>query len=302
MNNQSKPSERTDSRLECLQVWGGNGAANTTVSTAGLDVWLYSKPFGDDSSGGDVYYLSSCSSGRITRCALVDVCGHGRPVAELATRLRKLMQRHIDHIDQDRLVRSVNREFVSLGDARTFATGIIATFFIPTSALTLTNAGPPPPLRYDIQEGMWRNIETPQVEATPSNIPLGVFDSAGFSQNRLSLRTGDLVLCFTDGLYEAVGADGEMLGSDGLRRLLDQIGPTEPQQLISALVKRVKALSPQNLSEDDVSILLLRPHGETVPLRNTVLAPVRYLAKRFRKAPTSVELPNGPSLRQGDEV
>ena len=49
-------------------------------------------------------------------------------------------------------------------------------------------------------------------------------------------------------------------------------------------------------------MLLLRPHGETVPLRNTGLAPVRYLAKRFRKAPTSVELPNGPSLRQGDEV
>ncbi len=149
-----------------MQVYGGSGAADTAVSTTGLDVWLYSKPFGEDVAGGGVYYLSSCSPGRITRLALADVRGHGTQVAEIANRLLGLMQRHIDHIDQGRLVTSVNQEFVSVGDASTFATGIIATYFIPTGALTLTNAGHPAPLRYDFQTGEWRSIETPPVERT----------------------------------------------------------------------------------------------------------------------------------------
>ena len=278
----TRPMEAAGARLQCLQVWGGNGPADTAVSTTGLDVWLYSKPYGEAPSGGDVYYLSSCSSGRITRLALADVRGHGSLVAEIAGRLRGLMQRHIDHIDQDRLVRSVNQEFVSVGDVSTFATGIIATYFIPTGTLTVTNAGHPPPLRYDLQTGDWRTVETPPVEDSPSNIPLGILDTAGFSQSRLPLHTGDLVLLFTDALYEAEDGDGDMLGSDGLRRILDEIGPIEPEQLVPELIDRVRTLSPGNLSEDDVSVMLLRPHGEPVPLKDTLLAPARYLTKRWR--------------------
>ena len=56
-----------------MEVWGGNQATFAAFEKAGLDIWLYSRPFGTDASGGDLYYLSSCASGRITRMLVADV-------------------------------------------------------------------------------------------------------------------------------------------------------------------------------------------------------------------------------------
>ena len=49
--------------LSCMEVWGGNQATFSAFEKAGLDIWLYSRPCGRHSNGGDVYYLSSCAFG-----------------------------------------------------------------------------------------------------------------------------------------------------------------------------------------------------------------------------------------------
>jgi phosphoserine phosphatase RsbU/P len=56
--------------MQCMEVWGGSQLTSDGVELAGLDVWVYSKPFGQALSGGDVYYVSSCASGRISRLLL----------------------------------------------------------------------------------------------------------------------------------------------------------------------------------------------------------------------------------------
>ena len=45
---------------------------------AGLTAWVYSKPFGDSEGGGDVHYVSSCATGRITRLMLAELDSHRR--------------------------------------------------------------------------------------------------------------------------------------------------------------------------------------------------------------------------------
>ena len=42
---------------------------------AGLDAWVFSRPYGNASGGGDVYYVSSCATGRITRLLVADGAG-----------------------------------------------------------------------------------------------------------------------------------------------------------------------------------------------------------------------------------
>ena len=51
--------------MQCMEVWGGSQLTSSGVELGGLDVWVYSKPFGAAQRGGDVYYVSSCASGRI---------------------------------------------------------------------------------------------------------------------------------------------------------------------------------------------------------------------------------------------
>ena len=56
--------------MQCMEVWGGSQLTSCGVEFGGLDAWVYSKPFGQAQSGGDVYYASSCATGRISRYLL----------------------------------------------------------------------------------------------------------------------------------------------------------------------------------------------------------------------------------------
>ena len=78
--------------LQCMEVWGGNDAVQSAVTMPGLDAWVYSRPHQGDAAGGDVHYLSSCATGRITRLLIADVSGHRQRVADIAVRLRNLMR------------------------------------------------------------------------------------------------------------------------------------------------------------------------------------------------------------------
>src|SRR5437667_249441 len=211
--------------MQCMEVWGGNQTADSGVVMAGLDAWVYSKPFGGADGGGDVYYVSSCATGRIVRLLVADVSGHGAKVAQVATGLRTLMRKHVNQIDQTRFVRSMNEQFVALSKAGSFATAVVTTFFSPTNSLSLCNAGHPPPLLYRAAGRRWEYLDhhasaPPADDAAPGNVPLGVIDLADYDQFDVRLKVGDLVLCYTDSLMEARDASGAMLGPTGLLELV----------------------------------------------------------------------------------
>jgi hypothetical protein len=66
--------------LQCMEIWGGNRAAREWVSVTGIDAYVFSLPYGGQSSGGDIHYVSLCGGGKIARFAVADVSGHGDAV------------------------------------------------------------------------------------------------------------------------------------------------------------------------------------------------------------------------------
>ena len=119
--------------MQCTEVWGGNELVERGVIMTGLDAWVYSRPFEGDEEGGDIHYLSSCSTGRITRALIADVSGHGAVVSGTAKRLRTLMRRYINYVNQSRLVEGMNKEFAGLAQAGHFATAVVMTFWGPAA-------------------------------------------------------------------------------------------------------------------------------------------------------------------------
>jgi len=97
--------------MHCMEVWGGSQLTAQAVAFGGLDAWVYSKPYGKAHAGGDVYYASSCATGRISRLLLADVAGHGNAVAATAADLRTLMRRFVNRLDQTEFVRLLNQQF-----------------------------------------------------------------------------------------------------------------------------------------------------------------------------------------------
>lgn len=270
--------------MACMEVWGGNRAIDNGVVMPGLDAWVYSLPFrhdgaaSEDDAGGDIHYVTSCATGRITRLIVADVSGHGAPVAKAADALRRLMRKHTNSIEQTDLVEKVNREFGVIGESEQesasggvlFATAVVATYFAPTDELAVSNAGHPRPMRFDAKRREWGAIE-PAESATrpsrgPTNLPLGIIAETTYPTTSIHLRPDDLVLFYTDSLIEAKNADGSLLGHAGLRRVLAEVDPTRPEVFVRELLERIAKLSesyagPRDLGRvfnDDVTALLIR--------------------------------------------
>jgi serine phosphatase RsbU (regulator of sigma subunit) len=257
-------------KMQCLQVWGGNRAATQTLHMTGLDLYLVARPFEDQDAGGDVYYASSCASGRISRVILADVAGHGDQVASFADGLRKLMQRYVNYTSHQRFVARLNRAFGEATDDGRFATAVALSYFAPKRELNLINAGHPPPLHYDAEQHRWSALENTDEQDTPrgAELPLGIDGSIGYEQTRKAMRPGDLLLMYTDAFIEAMGPDGRQIGVQGLletvREVCARAGETpNPERVLPDLLAY---LAPDHdgtasLGGDDTTALLLRATG-----------------------------------------
>ncbi len=248
--------------MQCMEVWGGNQPVDAGVAMAGLDAWVYCRPYNDAAGGGDVYYVSACATGRITRLLVADVSGHGERVSAVGAQLRTLMRRYVNYLDQKRFVRSLNSQFSSLSaEGMCFATAIVCTFFGPTRHLTLCNAGHPPPLLYLSKRKRWEVLHRSCDGNQATNIPWGIDEVCNYDQFDVRLRVGDLVMCFTDSLTEARLPSGELLGQDGLVRIISALDLSDPAALTSTLLKAIEADGYR--TDDDVTVLLFRPNGMT---------------------------------------
>src|SRR3984893_13808015 len=153
--------------MQCMEVWGGSQLTAAGVEFGGLEVWVYSKPYGQAQSGGDVYYASSCATGRISRLLLADVAGHGNSVAATAADLQTLMRRFVNRLDQTEFVRLLNQQFAALSREAVFATAIVTTFFAPSRRLTVCNAGHPRPLLYRVGQRQWDLLSHHELPPNP---------------------------------------------------------------------------------------------------------------------------------------
>lgn len=298
-NHQAFASKPAAKQMSCMEVWGGSQLTTRGVEMGGLDAWVYSKPYGHAQRGGDVYYASSCATGRITRLLLADVSGHGNAVASTAANLRTLMRRFVNRLDQTEFVRMLNQQFAALSDAGTFATAVVATFFAPTQRLIVSNAGHPRPLLYRAAKKEWTFLgaEAPNDEAS-GNIPLGIVDVTDYEQLDVELTTGDCVLSYTDALIESRDADGEMLGEAGLLRIMRLLGDVEPQLLTKTLLREIADRYPENLTEDDVTVLLVRANGHKPrhSLKDFLWANIRFVGSLIRAINPWAERPPLPDL------
>ena len=248
--------------MQCLEVWGGNEAVDHGVVMPGLDAWLYSRPFEGQSAGGDLHYVSSCAAGMVTRVLVADVSGHGETVAEMARELRRLMRRYVNFVDQTRFVRGLNEQFGALSEAGGFATAVVATYLALEDMLTVSNAGHPGPLLLRGRSGEWSLLSAADDEAEegPTNVPLGVAEPTRYDQFDLKFATGDMLVLYTDSLIEAKGADGRMLGTAGLLRLVEGLDASDPGRFLRDLLDAAGE-EVGRAESDDVTVLILRANA-----------------------------------------
>jgi phosphoserine phosphatase RsbU/P len=271
-------STNTDSdahQLHCLEVWGGSSAAEHSASVPGLDISVNSTPFGGV-SGGDIFLISSCSSGWISRILLADISGHGDAVSELSTKLRRAMHKSINTVDQSKLARTLNAAFDEIGGGTKFATALLMTYYAPLGRLIIVNAGHPPPLLCRAGTTSWHPIDqhTSGALSAPSaevrigirNLPLGVIGNTEYEQIAIKIQEGDRICAFTDGYTEAKSTTGTLLGLDGLEDILSSIqqdhAALPTAELTGMAIAEIQSRG-YEMSDDDFTMLTFTHTGES---------------------------------------
>jgi serine phosphatase RsbU (regulator of sigma subunit) len=202
------------------------------------------------------------------------------------------MRRYVNFTDQSRFVQELNTEFGAVAEAGGFATAVVATYTASGDDLAVCNAGHPRPLRYSAKSRSWDFVSHTSNQPGLANVPLGIAEPTRYDQSRHKLSTGDLVVMYTDSLIEAKGADGRMLGEQGILKVAGGLDPSDPAEFLRALLA---AIFPATVagSEDDVTVLILRPNG----LKPRVSAGVKMKAmSRLAMAALTCWLPGGPEF------
>jgi len=160
-----------------------------------------------DGVGGDCFDV--VTDGSTVGIAIADVAGKGLPAALLMSNLQAAVRAFAQGgTDPATLCGNVNRLLCRHMVSGRFVTFCFAWLDGPRHRLTYANAGHNPPLL--LREG--GAVE----RLGEGGMVMGVFPDAVFRQAEISIRTGDRLLLYTDGITEAPNEAGEEFGEDRL--------------------------------------------------------------------------------------
>jgi len=191
--------------------------------------------------------------------AIGDVAGKGISaallMATLQSALRTQLQDSIDPlgacqtISTSRLVSRLNRQLCAYTTPEKYATFCLGVYDEGQALLTYTNAGHLPPL-------LVRNGELERLEVTGTVV--GAFPFSTYGESCLELKSGDLLVCFTDGITEPENEYGEMFGEERLNDLVARNAHRSEDQIIQAVIESVHDWTASEELQDDMTILVAR--------------------------------------------
>jgi serine phosphatase RsbU (regulator of sigma subunit) len=170
--------------------------------------------------GGDFYDVLTPAAGRVV-VVVGDVAGKGVSAAllmgRLASQIRYLLTQEAD---VSAVLGRLNDEMTRNPMGDMFATVLLVSIDPATGETALGNAGHCRP--------MIRRAATGEVEeiAPPANFPVGVVPAVEFEPMAMRLEAGDVMFAFSDGVSEAMGADGRPYGEEALRDAIASADPT----------------------------------------------------------------------------
>jgi len=202
--------------------------------------------------GGD--YFGYFPRGRAGIDAFLgDVSGHGVGAALLMAEARTtFMAERLAAEGAGAILRKLNRLlYDDLDHAGHFISACCATFDSATRELRYANAGHPPAILARAGETQWRSLNA-------DGALLGMQSDVEFGEMRVTLRAGDVVTFYTDGVTEARNRDGDMFGTARLGDLVVAHRDREPESLVAHVVGEVQRFAGSERFEDDVTIVIMK--------------------------------------------
>jgi len=181
--------------------------------------------------------------------ALGDVSGKGPPAALLAAEVQGILAAHSQTAaTASEVVSRVNHVLGRRIVESRFATMFLGQLYLD-GGLTYSNAGHNPPLLFS--RGGVRRLEA-------GGLILGAFGDAEYAEETVRLHEGDVLVVFSDGVTEAMTADGDEFGEDRVVSCIRAYAGTAASQLLDCLLGTVREFNAGAPQSDDITAMVLR--------------------------------------------
>src|SRR5208282_5960118 len=225
----------------------------------GMDIAFATRP--QNTVAGDYYdafvrpRAPHDSATRPLLLAVADVAGKSVPAALLmATFQASLKALTATPITLDEMVIGLDRYCRAHSlDGRRFTTAFLAEVNPETREMTYINAGHNDP----ILRRASGKIERLGTGGPPFGLPLFTDSEVPYPSGRVLLLPGDLLFIFTDGVVEAVNAEGEEYGETRLLQCIQTSPPESADEMLKRVMTEVNAFVGYARQHDDITCLVL---------------------------------------------
>jgi predicted ester cyclase len=198
--------------------------------------------------GGDFYDFLELEDGRLG-LVVGDATGHGMPAALMMATTRGMLRAVVQSLESPgEVLARVNEALVADVPPSTFVTCFYGILDPKSGQLVYANAG------HDLPY-LWHGGAAEELRAR--GMPLGLMPGMGYEEKEITLKRGEGVLFYSDGLVEAHDPHYEMFGFPRLRALLADHG--EERSLVNFLMEELSSFTGQSWEqEDDITLMTLR--------------------------------------------
>ena len=186
---------------------------------------------------------------------ICDVMGHGVRAA-LVTAMMRALEEQLGETagDPGALLTEINRALRGIlrqSGATLFTTACYLVADVATSRIAFANAGHPSPL---LVRGTPREVHpiTTRETAGPA---LGLFEDMQYRTHECPMAADDLILLFTDGLFEVENVSDEAFSERRLRESVRQRAGMPPAQLVNDVFTEIERFAKGRDFTDDVCLI-----------------------------------------------
>ncbi len=187
---------------------------------------------------------------------ICDVMGHGVRAALVTAMVRALAEELMPvAADPAKFLTEINLRLLAIltqTHSPMFASAFYIVIDLARGELRYSNAGHPSPLLVRRSAGVVEPLLFPKCRPGPA---LGVFEESVYPLCQSALVRHDLIVLYTDGLYEVESAAGEEYGPDRLLAAVRQRADLPVNQLFDELLSDIQQYAGKQGFVDDVCIV-----------------------------------------------
>jgi sigma-B regulation protein RsbU (phosphoserine phosphatase) len=258
----AKEKERLQSEIEIAREVQSQLYPRVAPRTRRLNVTAICQPARMVS--GDYYDYELIRDSQIA-LAIGDVAGKGISAALLMATLQSSLRTQLQNwlevaaavgngtvmpaVSTSQLMSRLNNQLHSYTSSEKYATFLLGVYDEPSGSFTYTNAGHLPPVL--VHNGVGTRLDV-------NGTVVGAFPFSIYGESRVTMSSGDLLVCFTDGVTEPENEYGEMFGEDRLVDLIVRNAHLAEQEIIDLVISSVRQWTASAELQDDMTMLLAR--------------------------------------------